>query len=200
MNDMVRAILSEVRKELGWRREAGVNPRVHGNGMIQVDLRDDGFRRVHIWGHTDIPRQETRTAIHDHTFGFKSMILVGELRNMRYHVETGLPKGSHRVFTPRPREGSDTELVLDEASLFASVIASHMSLLTPGRIYVEEPGEFHETEALGPTATIMEKTRIDSVRVARVLVPVGVEPDNTFHRHVHDVEFLWRIVDEVLGV
>ncbi len=51
-------------------------PRIHGNGFIQVDL--DELHRLHLWD-VMIPRQSVDSSIHDHAFGFESRTLQGML-------------------------------------------------------------------------------------------------------------------------
>lgn len=40
-------------------------PRIHGNGFLQIDL--DPLRRMHVWDHR-WPRQIRDSSIHDHAF------------------------------------------------------------------------------------------------------------------------------------
>ena len=74
----------DIREEIGIARTADRRPRVHGNGFIQLDLTDR--RRLHVWGDHRIPRQSVPSTIHDHTFSFKSTIILGQL----VHREIGI--------------------------------------------------------------------------------------------------------------
>lgn len=66
--------------------------------------------------------------------------------------------------------------------------------------YSMRPKEFHETFAPEPTVTLMKKTvRVQGV--ARILVPVGKEPDNDFNRYTMlDDQTLWNIIDDIVAV
>ena len=64
----------------------GSEPRLHGNGFIQLDLGDD--QRLHIWSPDLPPAQRVSTQIHDHQF-FDS--LPGLRRLARKVVIDGQP-------------------------------------------------------------------------------------------------------------
>jgi hypothetical protein len=177
-----------------------VRPRVHGNGFIQIDLSTS--TRLHIWGHPDIPQQKVATPVHDHTFGFRSRILVGRLINVLYDVEVDAD-GEWYVYQARVRHGEDTVLgntgvrvrLLNRQSI--ACIAG-----TPSDRYTMAPGQFHHSVTHGPAASIIVK---DGPSLAhggaspRVLVHAGTQPDNEFDRYSVSPGELWRIVGEVLS-
>jgi len=187
-------------------RDHGARPRVHGNGFIQLDL--DPEQRLHIWGHPDIPKQEVATPIHDHVFGFHSEMLVGRLVNVVYDLCSPAYAGEEfEVWEPVPRHGEDT--VLEPTGETGSIRMGCSLVLIAGSPFLSEydfePFVFHEMFAPEPSATIITKRgptlrENPTGRKPRVLVPVGVEPDNSFDRYDNDPEDLWRIIHEVLDL
>jgi hypothetical protein len=155
----------------------GASVRVHGNGFLQVDL--DGARRLHVWD-PGLPRQAVPTPIHDHRFSFTSAVVVGTLGHFTYSVVPDL-NGYHRVYCPEARDGEDT--------LLAPRSGLRVTVRTLGELWVPEGGSydfgaglFHETRVRALAVTLMEKTEVFNLR-ARVLCPVGMEPDNRFNRN-----------------
>lgn len=186
-------------------RRLGTFPRVHGNGFIQIDL--DHERRLHIWGHRDIPRQRTPSPIHDHIFGFISHILVGNIANVNYEL-TPSDKGPWHMYNPVVRNKEDTILEKmddqrwDTKPLSTTIVDADSSILY-GKVYDIAPGVFHETFAPFPAATIIFKDGRTQAQgndsdQPRVLVPVDDEPDNDFDRYGFDEDMLWDITFEVL--
>lgn len=198
-----------MRINLEAAREHGAVPRVHGNGFIQLDLEPG--RRLHIWGHRDLPRQVVDTGIHDHVFSFTSTCVVGRVINIHYKIDiSGVHLNTHTVYSPRPRSGEDTELLPAEIGGFLGNGRIHvcprvreMRLVSLGEHYNHPACEFHETITDRPSATVMVKAApvIEAAARARarVLVPLGYEPDNIFDRNSFPPARLWEIVHEVLG-
>lgn len=184
--------LLEAAKEAAEKASShGRSPRVHGNGMIQLDLEDGS--RLHVWGSPDIPRQVVQTPIHDHTFGFRSTVVVGRLFNARHDVR--MPNDSalltHEVYRPVPRVGEDTRL--EPTGQLVEARRPSVTTHYPGDQYEERACDFHETFAIEPTATIMRKITSTN-QIARVLVPIGKKPDNDFDRDAHPRGLLWDII------
>lgn len=184
-----------------WRQQH--RPRVHGNGFIQIDI--DDRRRLHVWGHPDIPRQRVASPIHDHLFDFTSETLVGRLVNVVYGTLLDA-QGEFEIFEPSIRQGEDT--VLAGTGRRINVYVSKTQMLSAHRLsrpssYRMERHVFHETFAPEPTITVMLKSGPTQAQGAtgkpRVLVPFGVEPDNEFDRYACAAPSeLWRIFDEVM--
>lgn len=177
----------------------GTRPRVHGNGFIQLDLTDRV--RLHVWGDSRIPRQRVETPIHDHTFGFTSLVLGGRLRQLSYVVDAS---GAWRKFVPHRatvRKGEDTVLspAGDPVSLRPDMMRSQ--LLTAGGTYSMRPGEIHETLPQGIAVSVIVK---DGPSLAQggssptVYVPLGWSPDNDFDRYAAPQDLLWQIIQESL--
>lgn len=188
-------------------RAIGNKPRVHGNGFIQLDLT--GNTRLHVWNER-VSKQRVPTPIHDHVFSFESRVIVGRLISVVYEF-TGRPRQSptseFRMYVSQVGEGDNTVLVPTEEYGSVSVAHTEMvmaSTVMGGNKYDMPKGWFHESIALdGPVATIITKdgpTQAQGGDAPRVLVPVGVEPDNEFNRHRAMPEsLLWSIIEETLA-
>jgi len=186
---------------LGLLREEGATPRVHGNGFIQLDL--DERSRLHVWGDPEIPQQKVSTPIHDHVFGFESVLVVGRLINIRYDW---CPRawGTLEVYTAQCRKGSDTQLNGTKDYGYAEPTKVEvLNWCGPVWQYRVHPFDFHESIATEPTVTIIKKNNFTleqgSTHTPRVLVPRRSKPDNTFDRHSFDEDMLWRIIEKTLA-
>lgn len=184
-------------------RKQGGRPRVHGNGFIQLDLTERS--RLHIWGDPRIPKQKIPTPIHDHVFGFKSTIIVGELLNVIYDVKINKDDGTWKIYVPQIREGEDTILIpTDEWANIVGVDSDDFVSASryPKTVYKMRPFVFHETFTEEPAATIIIKDGPTQVQgfphLPRVLVPPGHEPDNDFNRYAADEDMLWLIIEQTL--
>lgn len=184
-----------------------MDPRVHGNGFIQVDL--DPTHRLHVWGHPDIPRQSVNSPIHDHIFGFTSTCLVGRLVNVVYMVSPVWENyvGAFDLYEAQPpAHGHDSKLVLVENAGYAfKVTPTRTDTVVPGQTYDIDILQYHETFATEPSATVIKNNgqtiqqNPGSRRKPRVLLPMGVQPDNAFNRHAFDRDLLMGIIREVVG-
>lgn len=171
-------------------------PRVHGNGFIQLDLTPT--KRLHIWGHPDIPKQKTATPIHDHAFGFESRVLMGSLRNDRYEWQPS-PGGDYEVHIVNVRDREDTTLHGTGEYGFLRYMGTEV--FVPGDYYVMRPGELHESKPGEMAVSIIEKTGPTLSQggpTPRVFVKRGKKPDNSFHRYSMDATQLWAIIADVL--
>ena len=198
------------------------SPRVHANGFIQIDITKSV--RLHIWGHHDIPRQRVPTPIHDHTFNFTSRVLFGALNDRLYSIAEPQPESAfapeqqlYQLHVARVARGDNTTLFPEGPHVIArcerSVMWSPMRWdLEPfddpqladggGDTYTMCAGEFHESIALMPSASVIIK---DGASLAqggpspRVLVPIGQQPSNEFDRHAAlTVGCIWQIVTNVV--
>ncbi|RWX70421.1 hypothetical protein EN780_03235 [Mesorhizobium sp. M4B.F.Ca.ET.089.01.1.1] len=175
-------------------RKQGSGIRVHGNGFIQIDLPDN--KRVNVWGHPAIPRQNVATQLHDHRFDFYSFVLRGAMVNATYTVYPALP-ATHDVYTPMAREGEDTILVPFGEPL--RVRPYHAHVYAAGESYRLPAGMVHETFVNQPTATLMLKGDVRPI-TPRVFCSIGKNPDNDFVRHQAMGEAdLWEIVRDVFA-
>lgn len=180
-----------------WLMINGRNPRVHGNGFLQIDLEIDGevgSERVHIFGHPALPRQKVPTPIHDHRFGFRSTVLRGRMVNVTYALSVQARTPTHDVYVPCPRVGEDTELQF--SGVRGALRVSTTEVVVPGDSYVMQSGVLHETLTNEVTITHMRKTTMSALN-PRVLCPIGRTPDNDFERgSALSVPDLWLIVED----
>lgn len=166
------------------------DPRLHGNGFIQLDLAEDV--RLHVWADY-LPRQEVDTQIHDHRFSFDSTVLLGTLIHTVYDL---VPGDSYRLYLATLRKGQDTELVLlDGGSVGFNLNAEYR--IKAGESYSFQALKFHSTGHQGITATIMCKTETVN-HVPMAACPVGLEPDNKFNRYSFSTEQLWKTIEHAV--
>jgi hypothetical protein len=184
--------------------ESGAVPRVHGNGFIQVDLNNEGTRRLHVW-HENLPRQKVATPIHDHVFDMQSTVILGTLIHEEFTWRRH-PDGDFLFYQARREEGTQNTtlqpaLPLSSGTVPVFIKRTQRLVMLPGSTYFFPSGRLHLSDHVGLTATIMEKINSPSgYGSPRVLVPVGQEPDNEFHRDAHDVDMLWRYVAAALSI
>lgn len=184
-----------------------IEPRVHGNGFIQLDLTDRV--RLHVWGHPDIPRQAQPTPIHNHVFGFKSWCLIGRLVNVEYELDPG--GAEFQVYEAMARHEQDTILARNEELVGIRQTRTTVTLPVPDNGGGYEPMRssyyfkrfnFHEIFTPEPTITIMKKDGPTLAQGAesgpKILVPAGRTPDNDFNRYGHDPKLLWAIIGDVI--
>ena len=162
--------------------------RVHGNGFIQCDI--DSISRLHFWGHYRIPKQATPTHIHDHVFGFESLILKGQIVNVILQACDGI---EYKVYTA---DGKDT---LTESGDMCNLYASSVKAYSVGDTYRMTPGQIHDIHVYQPSITIITKRQefLGASRGARVFAPWGVYPDNDFRRDAFEQDMLREIVMEI---
>lgn len=191
-----------------YARLAGVKPRVHPNGFIQLDLKGDGTRiaktRLHVWPDgDDIPKQKVSTTIHDHRFDMHSTILTGLLTQRTYRVRMvpdRTPRGVfftheiHMAQYPTPHES-----ILAPTGIKVEVFRDERKAFSEGDEYTQRRYSFHDTDWMGLTATLMSKVGEDLDHEPRVLVPLGQEPDNSFVRAECDEGLLWDYIERALS-
>lgn len=167
---------------------------LHGLGFIQVKL--PGNRRMHVW-HPDLPRRSCYywSAIHNHRFGFRSTVLVGEQVNQRVTVVASEHGEYDRISHdgPRSEKGGRLSYVAERVTLWRGKAETY----GPGDSYVMQPLEYHETPNSGVVVTIMEKLHEGEVH-ASSLIAHGREFDQTFDRFQLPESSLWGFVVEAL--
>lgn len=188
--------IAQLKSEVLSLRSSGARPRVHGNGFVQLDLTVR--RRLHVWGDHRTPRQTIPSQIHDHTFSFKSEIIVGQLVHRTIQVLRD-GAGAYDLYRAVVNHGEDTRLEKQQGRVLAQII--NESLIRAGQTYSFQATRFHETIAPWPCVTVIEKdgpTLSQGGPAPRVLVPAGLEPDNSFDRYQTPAELLWQIILENL--
>lgn len=178
-----------------WLRRNGTDIRVHGNGFLQINL--PGNQRLHLFGHPDLPRQKAPTPVHDHRFGFYSLILSGTLVNVDWTFRTDefTPPHSHFVctFEASAKGGEDTALI-PHRNRTGYLLKEGVNIYQSGQQYRIAPGAIHETFANEPTFTFVTKAE-NSPHIPRVFCRIGREPDNEFTRYDLAPDDLWQIVE-----
>lgn len=187
--------LDELLEEVCRIRETGARPRVHGNGFIQLDL--SSRRRLNVWGDSRIPRQVIPSQIHDHTFPFKSQVYLGQIVHREFDIFLD-SVGAYEKYRPTVNNDEDTRLIKEEGRFRASITRER--LLQAGDTYTFQAYRFHETVAPWLCVTVIDKGSftIAGGPSSTVLVPYGLEPDNTFNRYQESPDKLWTIILEAL--
>lgn len=174
--------------------------RLHQNGFIQLDLLGLENSRLHIWSQGMPKAQDPRTPIHNHTFCFKSTIIVGELTNVEYNwVDADRAVNGDPVCHLYTGSGDYEELVVVPESE-GTFYEFNKHTYKPGYTYHFPHGAYHDSWGNGLTATIMTKTNIGCISQATVVVPLGEGgPDNSFRRDQYPQEELMPFVLDVLS-
>jgi hypothetical protein len=180
---------------------AGRIPRVHPNGFIQLDLNDEHSMRLHVWPAIELPdRQRTRHPIHDHSFDMVSTVLTGKLINemLVFLLPTNYPDLIPNYQEHRGVKIGQEETILKPSGIFGSVTDISREVILPGQSYRVPAKTFHNSIVEGLTATLMSKLDGEPYN-PRVLVPVGVHPDNDFRREQTKPEILWEQIELALA-
>jgi hypothetical protein len=195
MSAAVKTIIN-IEAEVNHVRQRGARPRVHGNGFVQLDLTPS--RRLRVWGDPRIPRQVIPSTIHDHTFSFQSVVCRGQLVHREIHLYAD-ELGGYEKYYAVTNHGEDTRLVKSKDRFDA--IITRETLLRTGDTYEFKARLFHETVAPWLCVTVIDKdgpTLSQGGPNPNVLVPFGLEPDNTFDRYQTDADLLWQVIKEAL--
>lgn len=180
-------------------KASGQKPRVHGNGFIQIDLPQEGYR-MNIW-----PKQRERfetqrvdTSIHNHKFSFRSMVLCGRLIHTQYEDLTVCIHGPYSVYKIVPGELEDTKMILATPHR-VDFKHSQEFWLNKGSVYEFPHSQFHKTDGSSEvlTATLMKKTEINDAVVPHVLCSFMKKPDNDYSRYQIEEEKLWPFIKQV---
>lgn len=171
-----------LRRDLEALRAAGAAPRLHPNGFIQVDLSPDP--RAHVWPEAALPTADPYCPIHDHTYGFFSLVTRGSVRNIDLEA-IAHEAGEYRLWeikqwaderrTPTPRFIDDKRYALRPLS-----DKRHFA----GTMYGMRPFVFHYSDAEPGSVTIIKILPSEPGRAARIAAQLGDEPDNRFERDV----------------
>ena len=164
--------------------------RVHGNGFLQIDENEK--IRYHFWGHPDIPKQSTQGLIHDHIFSFESEVLKGQITNITL---TDLHHGNEYEV----HKASRGRLI--STGQQTSLRVTKTETCWEGMRYTLQAGEIHDTYVACPTVTKLRKLDHSFTGIsegARVFLPRGMKPDNSFDRFGFDQDKLRKIAVEIL--
>lgn len=186
-------------------KETAESISLHGLGFLQIKL--GAKQRLHVW-HPDLPCRACyrHSSVHDHRFGFRSVVLIGTQVNDIYAVFEPGVNGVSRVLDPThiaylhegDRLPTGNRPWIPRERLWVGL--SSMELVEAGESYNMLPYVFHATRPGGDgrVATVMTKTS-EGPRGARSLCSIGVQPDVDFDwKQMAEVD-MWRIVREVLS-
>lgn len=169
---------------------------LHGLGFVQVQLPAN--QRIHVW-HPELPRRKCfkDSAVHNHRFGFRSRVLVGEQINVSVLVKPHydgeymlyLHEGARTANGGRPwvPDGCVTITEVCEASIKA------------GQFYCVSEYDYHKTipGGDGRVATLLVKLSEGKIGAHSSCLR-GIEPDADFDRFQWSPNKLWEVVSEVL--
>jgi hypothetical protein len=112
-------------------------------GLLALWLDERREYRLHVW---DPERGVGDPPVHDHPFGFTSMVLAGELINRRYVEDAnGIEYARHRY-----RPGAEDARRTDSVRLTASD-----TVLAPGDSYRQRADELHSSAQTPGTVTLL---------------------------------------------
>lgn len=182
----------------------GHSPRVHPNGFIQLDLdcyapglqqgHSGGYRRLHVWNPPgiELPRQPTRTAIHDHVFDMQSTVVVGKLTQVCYALIIGSgSKHTHQIY--RADYNGPGDSTLQPTGITGALAKIDEFQISAGGNYTQPAFSFHDSVSQGTVVTVMEKTKIHEGD-ASVLCEIGKEPDEFDRRSVMSEAEIWEAI------
>lgn len=173
---------------------------LHGLGFVQVQLPAN--QRIHVW-HPELPRRHCfeHSAVHNHRFGFRSIVLVGEQINIPVSVfgtDDGDDDGNHMLYL---HEGKRTAnggrpWVPDER---VRLVEHAPQIVVAGNSYAMDAYAYHRTTSGGDgkVATLLSKLG-EGQHGAHSSCLVGVDPDADFDRFQWSPGRLWEVVSAVL--
>lgn len=162
--DLSRAFVEKVLEhadEYDWSRQ--------GFGMLRTYFGEDKKFRLNIWdSRLAVP---LCSIIHDHPWHFKSLVLAGDFRNVRYACmrERSEHEATHewQVIQTGPGGGPDGERG------FCTLTAYEPELYGPGSVYHQSSTEVHASHYSDGTITLNDRIRLPDAEHARVFWPVG---------------------------
>jgi hypothetical protein len=175
---------------------------LHGLGFLQIKL--GAQQRLHIW-HPDLPRRKCaeHSGIHNHRFGFSSLVLKGMQINDVFSVyESGKFTADRATHIAYLHEGERSRFGnrpwIPRERLWVGGVSREA--VDAGQTYHMLPKVFHSTVPGGDgrVATLMTKTS-ESVEGARSLCEIGIVPDVDFDRKQMSQDDMWAFVRDVLG-
>ncbi len=180
----------------------GHKPVVHNNGFIVLNLTKR--KRLHIWGHSDIPKIREEQAIHDHVFGFRSFSLVGKLSNINYELNTDDSK--YQIYFT-----NQSNYLVEPSNVFCDVKLKQMTTIAPfgnkeelSDFYDIKPWDLHRTIVTEKAATVIHKsgnivtTHNHQGQRAMVLIPKDKKPFIESPPLPINEKVLWEIIEDAL--
>lgn len=184
-------------------KNAGLIPRVHPNGFIQIDSDETKSKRVHIWPRSAefILGQKSSSPIHDHIFGMTSRVVKGSLTQLLYNFDlthAGYP--THEIYMAKYSKPGESTLQPTgiQGVLYSNIHRSEA--VVAGEFYTQPAFTFHATvPGIRPLITFMTKNKVYKDFEPRVIVPVDEPPDNDFKRSSASEELLWEIIEDAFN-
>ncbi len=188
-----------VLERVGIARHEARRITLHSSGFLQLALDYDAQKepegyRLHVW-----PEQNSLppspfaqlSALHDHTFGIDSYVLLGALRNTPFNVALD-NDGAYHFMNIEP----DKELHILEARVRATPQRA-VTIPTNSFYHIKE-GTFHITEATTrPTVTIIHKKDPQLGCTPRLLVLLDCQPPQLHVDKAVDQHLAWQIINDV---
>jgi hypothetical protein len=147
----------------------------HPVGFMKLTLQEEAGRvlRLHVWPPAARSLPQGITAMHDHIFRMRSLVLAGSVTN---HTLSVLPstRGAHQVWRVSYCSG---ENLLLPTGIRVDAIADASTKVHSGELYEVPSREFHCTESscqLGAATLVL--TFPTSSRAPRVLGRLGSRP------------------------
>ncbi len=175
-------------------RQSGRIPRLHGNGFIELDLNEEGTRRLHVWPFPKLSAQKIDSSIHDHAWDMESQVYLGQIHHRTFTAEPHI-NGLFNVYRAIPRDKEDTELVKEKGRVLVKQL--DVIFVSAGESYFLSALHLHSSQWYGLSLSIITKSNMLDSR-PRVLCLDKTEPDNDFSRYSIDTEILWNSIEEAL--
>jgi hypothetical protein len=142
----------------------GLDWSLQGFGMLRLYL--GGNRRLHIWD--ERYANEGVSEMHTHPWDFRSLVVAGEVTNIRYMKDGDIP-----FFEQTIRCGEGGGLV--DGPQRAWLRALDSETYTEQETYTQEASEIHVSHPLSGTVTIVKRTFKSDTEHAYVYWPIGYE-------------------------
>ncbi len=143
--------------------------RGHGIGMLRTYLAPDV--RLNLW-HRDLVNPGIST-MHTHPWGFRSHVLLGELRNTRWERVTEDAKRAEPYIEDKIGCGEHFDGLKGEART-VWLRPYPVEVIGPGAVYSQEPDELHTTEFVDGTASVIVRgATVTEGSEASVFWPLG---------------------------
>ena len=178
----------------------GIEPRYHGNGMIQVYSPFNKYQRLHIWdqGFRRLPSHNAM--IHDHVFDMKSNVVVGTLNHQIFEV---IRKGDPSEHTSSIFEGIPETKKINKTPVWQGVLKmTHAVNVGAGCNYFQSARTFHSSIPLGDLViSVISKSNPKNDLIgggSRIVCPIGEEPFSAFEEKIPKDDLL-NAVEKALG-
>jgi len=142
---------------------------LQGLGMLRLSLSRE--IRMHVWDNRyAVPGVST---VHDHPWDFESEIIVGEMRNVRYHCHGALKIAHFRYPNHDPKYNKQTIICGPGGCAMGEPEAVFLDREPPerylaGSVYVQKRDEIHDSKFIDGTVTLVTRTFYEDTEHAHV--------------------------------